>query len=108
MKKYIVYISPSAEKDIKEIISYISDGLLNKKAALDHYNLFYDTIKSLEYLPARNPISSFTTLAERGLRIIRAGNYAFIYGITEEQSRVDVYRVIYSRSDIENNFDYHN
>ena len=105
MKKYNVYISSSAEKDIKEIISYISDGLLNKKAANDHYNLFYDMMKSLEYLPARNPISSFTTLAERELRIIRAGNYAIIYGITEEKSRVDVYGVIYSKSDINNKFE---
>lgn len=99
--RYEVIVMPSAEQDIIDIIGYISDNLQNKKAAAEHYDAFKEALKSLEYMPDRNPISGLDVLNERQLRLIPVGNYVVIYRVFDEESLVEVYRVLYGKMDLE-------
>ena len=58
MIRYEVMVMPSASLDIADIIRYISNDLSNRKAAEDLYYLCLETLKSLEYMPNCNSISS--------------------------------------------------
>ena len=52
-------------------------------------------------MPERNPISSLDFLTERKLRLLPIGNYAAIYKVFEDERRVEVYRVLYAKMDLE-------
>ena len=98
MKRYVVSVMPSANRDIAGIIRYISDDLSNKTAASEHLRMYEESLKSLEQMPTRNPVSS------RGIRLLHFGNYALAYKVFDEKSLVEVYGVLYSGSDINGRF----
>ena len=99
--RFKVIVMPSAEEDIKGIIRYISADLQNPKAALEHFELFNEALKSLEMMSKRNPISKLDVLRQRHLRLLPMGNYDAIYRVFEDSSTVEVYRVLYGRMDLE-------
>ncbi len=104
MKRFVVSVMPSANRDIARIIRYISDDLSNKTAASEHLRMYEESLRSLEQMPARNPVSSMPTLSSRGIRLLHFGNYALAYKVFDEKSLVEVYGVLYSGSDINEKF----
>ena len=104
MKRYVVSVMPSANRDIAEIIRYISDDLSNKTVASEHLRMYGESLKLLKQMPTRNLVSSMPTLSSRGIRLLHFGNYALAYKVFDEKSLVEVYGVLYSGSDINGRF----
>ena len=104
MIRYEVMVMPSASLDIAGIIRYISNDLSNRKAAEDLYDLCLETLKSLEYMSNRNPISSIEELEVRNIRAAPIGSYSILYSTFDDDHIVEVYRVVYSKSDFSKKF----
>ena len=55
-------------------------------------------------MPNRNPISSIEELEVRNIRVAPLGNYSILYSTFDDDHIVEVYRVVYSRSDFSKKF----
>ena len=65
MEKYIVVMSNQAEKELSNIITYISSVLLEPNIAKNLLKKLTNTIDKLETLPERYSISLMNTLLEK-------------------------------------------
>ena len=97
MEQFKVLITPTAKKDIEDIIRYIRDDLKNPDAADNIRNKFKEAILSLSTLPFRHHLVKDTTIANLNIRKIIIENYIVFYTVYEENSSVDIVRVLYTR-----------
>ena len=100
MKSYEVNLSLLANNDLESIHSYISDKLLSCYSADRIYNMLLEAICSLEHFPARIPLMKTEPEREKGYRLMPIEKYAVIFVINEENSIVEILRVLYGASDI--------
>ena len=72
---YSVRITPQAQQDIREILSYIADELMNPEAAMRHENTFRDAIVELSESPKRYRRIREQPWGLEGVRKINALHY---------------------------------
>ena len=99
MKKYKVKISDFAKQDIRDTLIYIRDVLLNPIAAANTTEAILDGISKLDMMPERVAKVRDERLSRMGIRGLQIKNYTIFFRIKEEDSIVDVVRVLYSRRD---------
>lgn len=99
MRKFKVLITPTAKKDIEDIIQYIKNDLKNKAAADAILNKLKNSIFSLSELPFRHHLVADSTIAKMNIRKILVENYIVFYTVSEDSSCVDIIRVLYARRD---------
>ena len=104
MRKYSVIVTKSAADDAVEIIRYISDNLKNRRAAEKHLELYLDTLRSLREMPGIYGVSTIEGLYEKGIRLAPFGNFDIAFTIDEQNTTVNVLRVLYAMSDLSNKF----
>ncbi|MBQ7700915.1 MAG: type II toxin-antitoxin system RelE/ParE family toxin [Candidatus Methanomethylophilaceae archaeon] len=97
---YRISISGPAVADIKETVGYIANEMKNPKAADEHLRGFMDTIRSLEEMPKRYQLSDDSELRELGIRFVSFRNFLIAYSVIDDENVVEVYRILYSRSDL--------
>lgn len=95
MKNYRIKIYPAAEKDLQDIIAYLST--FSYDAALRYYDKIIAEISYLSEMPFRCPVPRDFSLAARGYRYLIVKDYLVFYVV--EDSVVQIRRVLYGRRD---------
>lgn len=96
---YKIIVTEPAQKDLKDVVLYISGELKNKQAANDLINLFEATAKSLTDMPERYALVDDEVLAREGFRFIPIKNYLLFYVVRKETETVVIQRFLYARRD---------
>lgn len=96
---YSVRITPQAQQDIREILSYISDELMNPQAAKHHEDTFRDAIVGLSEEPKRYRRIREQPWGHEGVRKINALNYYIYFWIDDVSRTVYITAVIYAARD---------
>lgn len=93
MKRYIVEISDTAEKDLEDIISYLRYSLTGDIIADKYKILFKQELKNLEDIATSMPILSESLTGHRNIRKINVRDYIVFYIVDEENSKALVLRI---------------
>lgn len=97
---YSVMYSPQAKDDLKEIYSYIAFTLLASPAAERQVNKIRETIRSLDFMPMRNPVVDWEPWKSMEIRKAMADNFVIFYIADESSLTVTIIRIIYGGRDI--------
>jgi addiction module RelE/StbE family toxin len=82
---YKIQISEKAERDLKDIVTYLSDSLKNKRAAKDFTSLYRKKINSLKTNPQKFTYIQEEEKSDFDYRKIIIKNYLVIYKIEKEE-----------------------
>lgn len=99
---YSIIYSPKAKDDLKEIYSYIAFTLLVPDTAKKQVNKIRKTIRSLNFMPARNPIVDWEPWKSMGMHKIPIDNFIIFYTVNNINFVVTIIRIVYSGRDIAN------
>ena len=94
METYKIQISDTAEKDLSEILDYISIRLQEPVVAL---NLLHRLQKEILALHRMHRLVTDDYFAARGFRMLRVENYLVFYTVDQEHSMVNIVRVLYGK-----------
>lgn len=89
-----------AEKDLRDITSYIADNLKAPKAAMDLLDALDKAICRLQQFPYSFKAYQPIELLAAEYRMLPVKNYLVFYIVTEHE--VEIQRIIYARMNIEN------
>ena len=98
---YKIEYLETALDDIKEIVLYISNNLSNPKAAYTLAEKIVEKADTLSTFPYGRPVYNPIRQLEHEYRTIFIDNYTLFYWIEEENKKVIIARVIYSKRDLE-------
>lgn len=90
---------PLAQKDLRNIIRYISDDLKAPKAAIDLIDAFDKSILRLQHFPYSYKVYQPIESLETEYRMLPVKNYMVFYVVTEDA--VEIHRIIYARMNLE-------
>ncbi len=97
MEKYIVVMSNQAEKELSNIITYISSVLLEPNIAKNLLKKLTNTIDKLETLPERYSIISDEYTIRENIHKCFIDNYVIIYTINNKLKQVEISHIFYAR-----------
>ena len=97
---YSVTYSPEARNDIKNIYSYIAFELLVPDTAKSQVNRIRKTIRSLDFMPSRNPIVDWEPWKSMGMHKVLVDNFVIFYMIDPTALMVIIIRIVYGGRDI--------
>ena len=87
----------TAERDLDEIISYISVSLCNPGAARAFYDKLAESIRTTcNYPESGSPVIN-DFLKENGVRKQLIGNYVMYYCYSEQKHNVLILRIVYGK-----------
>lgn len=90
---------PIAQRDMVEIVRYISAELSNPAAAENLTAKLVDAAESITEFPYANPVYTPLRSLKREYRKLPVENYLIFYWVDENEKLVTVARVIYARRD---------
>ncbi|MDK2836698.1 MAG: toxin ParE1/3/4 [Thermosediminibacterales bacterium] len=90
---------PLAQKDLRNIIDYITDTLKAPKAAMDLVDALDSSISRLAQFPYSCRVYQPIQLLEAEYRILPVKNYLVFYVVTEHE--VEIHRILYAKMNIE-------
>lgn len=93
MKKYIVEVSETAEKDLENILKYLRYNLAEDIIADKYKLLFKQELKNLEDIAGSMPILSQELTGYNNIRKVNVRNYVIFYITDEENSKAFVLRI---------------
>jgi len=97
---YEIVVTDPAVEDMVDIIGYIQELTQSNEIANAYMTGMLNTIKSLEEMPNRFQIVDDPELSQLGIRYAHYKNYIIAYSVAEASAKVEVYRILYSGSDI--------
>ena len=99
MAEYKVEGSESAEKDLRDIVRYISSQFDAPMTALKMMDIIEAAVNSLEDMPQRCPLVADERLAALGYRKLIVKNYFVFFTVDEQNKVVDIERILHARRD---------
>ena len=93
MKKFVVEISETAERDLENIISYLRYNLSGDIIADKYKILFKQELKDLENIAGSMPILSEDLTGHKNIRKINVRNYIVFYIVDDKNSKVLIVRI---------------
>ena len=93
MKKYIVEMSETAERDLENIISYLRYDLAGDIIADKYKLLFKQELKKLADVAGSMPILEENLTGHKNIRKINVRNYIIFYIIDENEDKAYVVRI---------------
>ena len=100
---YNVRIMEKAERDLSEIVTYISETLCNPKAADSLLEEFLKEKNNIADNPYMYPLSPDSFLQSEGYhRFIFKNNYIALYLIDDDKKTVSIMRIFYAKRDYGN------
>ena len=93
MKKYIVEMSETAERDLENIISYLRYDLAGDIIADKYKLLFKQELKKLADIAGSMPVLEENLTGHKNIRKINVRNYIIFYIIDENVDKVFVVRI---------------
>ena len=91
---------PLAQKDLRNIISYIADKLKAPKAAIDLVDTLDNCISRLQQFPYSCKLYQAMEPLESEYRMLNVRKYLVFCVVTEHE--VEIHRIIYAKMDITN------
>ena len=98
---YTVIYSPEAVDDLRDIYSYIAFELLVPSTAEGQVNRIRKIIRSLDFMPSRNPMVDWEPWKSKGMHKMVVDNFVIFYTVTDEDHTVTIIRVMYGARNIE-------
>ncbi len=98
---YSVIYSSEARSDIKEIYSYIAFELLVPEVAKEQVNRIRKNIRSLNFMPSRNPVVDWQPWRSMGMHKALVDRFAVFYIIDSNAMKITIVRIFYGGRDIE-------
>ena len=98
---FSVVVTESADKDLTEILEYITGVLSNPKAATDFLDRVDECYSNLENNPLMFERCHDTHLEAQGYRRAVIKNYIMVYRVEEKENKVIVLNFFYGRRDYE-------
>ncbi|PKM64383.1 MAG: type II toxin-antitoxin system RelE/ParE family toxin [Firmicutes bacterium HGW-Firmicutes-20] len=99
MANYRVDVSALAERDLKDIVRYISAQLTSPISAYHLMDIFEESMTSLADLPQRFPLIEDELLSQMGYRKLIIKNYVVFFSGDEFNKVVNVERILFGRRD---------
>lgn len=99
MNEYEVRVTRQALEQMKEIVHYISNDLMAPDAADNLLDKMKAEITKLSSFPKKHALIDEEPWRTEGVRKIVAKNFLIYYWVDDENNRVQVTAVIYSRRD---------
>ena len=99
MNEYEVRVTRQALEQIKEIVHYISNDLMAADAAHNLLDKMKAEIIKLSSFPKKHDLIDEEPWRTEGVRKIVVKNFLIYYWVDDENNRVQVTAVIYSRRD---------
>lgn len=100
--KFKIIIDASAQKDLRDILNYIADTLLEPEIARRIYFSIRSQIMSLDEFPMRHPVIKEEPYATLGIRRIPVENYTTFYFVNTDKYEVHILRILYNRREWQN------
>ena len=97
MANYRIDVSEPAEKDLHDIVRYISAQLSAPITALKMMDIVEEAIMGLAVMPQKCPFVTDERLAMMGYRKLLVKNYIIFFTIDEKSGVVNVERILYAR-----------
>lgn len=92
-KKYEVVLTPSAQKDLNEIKSYLTNVLKTSSSSI--FEKILEQIKILKTHPFTYSVHQDPLLKLIGYRVIPIGNYLMFYVVKD--NAVQIHRILYAK-----------
>ena len=102
MSEYQIFISDHAQRDIKEIINYLSLNLMEPLIAKNIASEIDKSISSLKEMPQSQSLVLSNPTKQNSFRKLPVKNYIIFFEIHEEQKAVGIVRILYGRRNWEN------
>ncbi len=99
---YSIVYSPKAKEDLEGIYSYIAFELLVPDTARGQTDRIRNAIRTLDFMPFRNPAVDWEPWKSIGMRKIPVDNFAVFYLADESRFTVTVIRIVYEGRNREN------
>ena len=99
MITYKIVIERTAENDLSDILSYISNTLHEPTIAKKLYNEIKENFSNLKSMPHRHKIVNEEPYRSIGVRMLLIENYIAFYVVDEERKTVHIFRILYNRRD---------
>lgn len=97
MKLYKVRMTKQANEHVLSYADYIQNILLNPQAARKFVNDIRAAVKSLGYMPQRNPLIEEEPWRSRGIHKMAVRGYIIYYYVQEESETVLVFGIVYGK-----------
>ncbi|HZK18059.1 MAG TPA: type II toxin-antitoxin system RelE/ParE family toxin [Clostridia bacterium] len=97
MSEYEVIIEPPAEKDLRDILQYITNTLKEPTIARGMYVSIKNQILTLGKMPSRHKIIREQPFIAMGIRKLPIQNYVAFYIVDEVGLKVHLLRILYNR-----------
>lgn len=97
---YSVVYSPKAKDDLKEIYSYIAFTLLVPDTAKGQVDRIRKTIRSLGFMPSRNPVVDWEPWKSMEMHKLPVDNFVIFYTVDKSTMIVTIIRIVYGGRDI--------
>lgn len=98
--KYVYRFTPLAVSDMDEALAYITDKLVNAKAAGDLLDKIERTLDSVCVYPHAFPDCTAFLISDPMIRHTLVGNYVLVYEIHDEERKIAVLRFRYARTNL--------
>ena len=95
MQKYDIIVLETADRDLDDIIVYLSN--FSPNIAQRYYDEITIKMTSLTSMPNRYPLVRDELLSKKGIRWVFAKNYVIFFTVDESESIVYIERILYSR-----------
>lgn len=92
-----VEITDTAQRDVENIYTYISENLCNRQVAVRFISTLKERMAMLENMPKSYPLANDEYLRNMGIRVIILQNYIVFYTVETAEKKVYVLRVLYGR-----------
>ena len=102
MEKYDIQFAIKAKEDLRDMIAYIKNELLEPTIALKYAQTIKNEIKKLEQLPERFAVIDIDSKECENIRKLVVKNYVIFYRISEVEKTVQILRILYGGSDWKN------
>lgn len=99
MARYRVDVSEPAERDLRDIVRYISAQLSAPMTATKMMDAIEEAVAGLADMPQKYPPVMDERLASMGYRKLVVKKYIVFFTIDVRSKVVDVERILYSRRD---------
>ena len=100
LNKYVVYLTKKAICDLDNIYHYIPSEILEPTIAIKQIDRIDEGISSLSMFPYSHQDRLVGKYANKGYKQFTVDNYIVIYRIVEEERKVIVVTIQYSKRNI--------
>lgn len=98
--KYNYNFTPLAEEDVDSVLTYLSEKLLNGKAAVDLFAKIERTVENICEFPYSYADCSYFLITDENIRRAVIDNYVLVYEVVEETKQINFLRFRYAKMNL--------